>query len=102
MVRSDTYFLNQRRWAEAEQLEVQVMETSKTVLGPEHPSTLNSMWNLSHTLKDLGQYLKALSMLEICVRLQKQRLGLSHLHIIFAGLRCPLFSRSKKPDWVTR
>jgi hypothetical protein len=37
------------RWKEAEELEVQVMETFKRVLGPEHPSTLTSMANLAST-----------------------------------------------------
>ena len=41
-------FWNQRRWNEAEELEVQVMETEKRVLGAEHPSTLTSMANLAH------------------------------------------------------
>jgi len=36
------------RWKEAEELEVQVMETSARVLGEEHPSTLTSMANLAH------------------------------------------------------
>ncbi|KAF2740962.1 HET-domain-containing protein, partial [Polyplosphaeria fusca] len=34
---------NDGRWTEAEQLEVQVMETSSRVLGDEHPDTLTSM-----------------------------------------------------------
>jgi len=42
-------FWNQGRWKEAEELEVQVMETRKRVLGQEHPSTLTSMANLAFT-----------------------------------------------------
>ena len=42
-------YRNQRRWKEAEELEVQVMETRKRVLGEEHPSTLTSMGNLAST-----------------------------------------------------
>ena len=53
---------------------VQVMETFKTVLGPEHPDTLMSMWSLSHTLKELYRYAEALSLLQACVRLQNRRL----------------------------
>jgi hypothetical protein len=37
---ASTYW-NQGRWTEAEKLDVQVMETRKTVLGPEHPDTLS-------------------------------------------------------------
>ena len=71
-------YSNQGRWTEAEKLEVQVMETRKTVLGPEHPDTLTSMWNLSLTLKGLRRHDEALSMLQACVQLQNQRLGPSH------------------------
>ena len=50
----------------------------KTVLGPDHPDTLTSMNNLSHTLKKLRRHDEALSMLQACVQLQNQRLGPSH------------------------
>jgi Tetratricopeptide repeat len=33
-------YSNQRRWNEAEQLKLQVMDIQKKVLGPEHPDTL--------------------------------------------------------------
>ena len=42
-------YRNQGRWKEAEELEVQVMETSSRVLGAEHPDTLTSMANLAST-----------------------------------------------------
>lgn len=42
---------NQGRWEEAEQLEVQVMETSKKKLGEDYSSTLTSMNNLAFTWK---------------------------------------------------
>ena len=54
------------------------------VLGPEHPSTLTSMWNLSHTLKELGRHAEALSMLQACVQLQDRRLGPTHPHTVAA------------------
>ncbi|KAG9241639.1 hypothetical protein BJ878DRAFT_389836, partial [Calycina marina] len=37
------------RWDDAEKLFVQVMETSKTKLGVDHPDTLTSMANLAFT-----------------------------------------------------
>lgn len=40
-------FSEARRWKEAEELEIQVMETRKRVLGEEHPDTLSSMANLA-------------------------------------------------------
>jgi hypothetical protein len=48
-------YRSQGRWKEAEELEVQVMETSARVLGAEHPDTLTSMNNLAFTLKGQGQ-----------------------------------------------
>ncbi len=49
---------NQGRWKEAEELDVQVMETSRRVLGAEHPDTLTSMNNLAWTWKSQGRVLK--------------------------------------------
>ena len=48
-----TYW-NQRRWKEAEELDVQVVETFKRVLRREHPSTLTSMANLASTFVTRG------------------------------------------------
>jgi tetratricopeptide repeat protein len=67
----ESTYRNQGRWTEAEKLFVQVMETFKTVLGPEHPDPLMTMWNLSFTLKGLRA--EALSLLQDCVQLQEQR-----------------------------
>jgi hypothetical protein len=39
------------RWKEADELELQVLEARKKVLGEEHPDTLIGMGNLAHTLK---------------------------------------------------
>ncbi|KAK4119091.1 hypothetical protein N657DRAFT_650498 [Parathielavia appendiculata] len=55
-------YQNQGRWKEAESLEVQVMETSKRVLGEEHPDTLTSMANLAHTWKSQARLGDALSL----------------------------------------
>ncbi|KAN0083378.1 hypothetical protein V8E54_002466 [Elaphomyces granulatus] len=51
----------QKRWTEAEKLDVQAMEIKKAVLGPEQPETLVN-----------------------CVQLQEQRLGPTHPHTISA------------------
>ena len=40
-------YRNQGRWKEAEELDVQVIETRKRVLGQAHPDTLTSMNNLA-------------------------------------------------------
>ncbi|KAN0068754.1 hypothetical protein V8E54_012923, partial [Elaphomyces granulatus] len=54
----------------------------KTALGPEHPNTLDSMSNLSCTLKKLGRHAEALSLLQDCVQLREQRLDSTHPHTI--------------------
>ncbi|KAH7146807.1 hypothetical protein B0J13DRAFT_552726 [Dactylonectria estremocensis] len=63
---------------EAEELEVRVMETMKTVLGEEHPSTLTSMANLAITWKDQGRFRDALALMRNCVALREQVLGIDH------------------------
>jgi len=46
-------------WKEAEELEVQVMEIRKRVLGAEHPDTLTSMANLASTYQKQGRWTEA-------------------------------------------
>ena len=48
-------YKNQGRWNEAEQLEIQVMDMRKKLLGAEHPHTLISIRNLACTYKDQGR-----------------------------------------------
>jgi hypothetical protein len=71
-------YRNQGRWKEAEELEVQVMETRKTVLGAEHPSTLTSMNNLARTWKDQGKSDEAMKLMDECVQLRMRILGVGH------------------------
>ena len=52
-------YRDQGRWKEAEELFVQVMETSKRVRGQEHPSTLTSMANLASTYRDQRQWMRS-------------------------------------------
>ncbi|KAJ6114716.1 hypothetical protein N7486_000494 [Penicillium sp. IBT 16267x] len=61
---------DQGRWEEAEQLDVQVMETRKTKLGEDHPNSLTSMNNLAHTLRSSSQYTAALQLMAECVQLR--------------------------------
>jgi hypothetical protein len=52
-------YRSQGRWAEAEELEVQVMEARNRVLGPEHPDTLASIGNLASTFWNQGRWTEA-------------------------------------------
>ncbi|PIG69514.1 hypothetical protein AARAC_012044 [Aspergillus arachidicola] len=47
------------RYNDAEELQVQVVETRKQVLGPEHPNTLTSMANLALTYRNQGRWKEA-------------------------------------------
>ena len=49
-------FQNQGRWDEAEKLQVVVMETTKRVLGNEHPDTLTCMADLAATFQNQGRW----------------------------------------------
>ncbi|KAH8726134.1 hypothetical protein GQ44DRAFT_563110, partial [Phaeosphaeriaceae sp. PMI808] len=68
-------YRNQGRWKEAEELQVQVMETSARVLGEEHLDTLTSTANLAHAWKSQSRNGEAISLMEKCLELQKRILG---------------------------
>ena len=68
--------INRRK--EAEELEVQVMETSLRVLGQEHPDTLTSMNNLAFTWRTQGRDNEAWKLMEECFLLRKLKLGADH------------------------
>jgi TRAP-type mannitol/chloroaromatic compound transport system substrate-binding protein len=55
---ASTYW-NQGWWKEAEELQVQVMQMRKRVLGEEHPHTLSSVANLASTYRNQGWWKEA-------------------------------------------
>jgi tetratricopeptide (TPR) repeat protein len=70
-------YRNQGRLEEAEKLEVQVMDTRKTKLGADHPSTLTSIGNLASTYWNQGRWEEAevlqAKQLELCSKKLGQR-----------------------------
>ncbi|KAJ5144053.1 uncharacterized protein N7515_002840 [Penicillium bovifimosum] len=66
------------RWKEAEQLQVQVMETSKMKLGEDHPSTLASMSNLASTFWSQGRLEEAEQLLVQVTETHKTKFGEDH------------------------
>ncbi|KAK4170577.1 hypothetical protein QBC36DRAFT_341619, partial [Triangularia setosa] len=56
-------------------LDVQVMETFKTKLGADHPSTLTSMANLASTYKNQGRWEEAEKLLVQVMEASKTKLG---------------------------
>ena len=55
-------YSDQGRWNEAEQLEIQVMDMRKKLLGTEHPDTLCSMGNLAVTYIHQGRWIEAMQL----------------------------------------
>ena len=71
-------YWNQGRLTEAEELEVQVLETRRRVLGNDHPNTLLSMSGLAYTWMKQGCSEKSLPLLSHTVELSKRVLGIDH------------------------
>jgi hypothetical protein len=63
--------MNQKRWSEVEELQVQVKEIRKRVLGDDDHSTPSSMANLAFTWKSQGRDGEALALMKECVQLLK-------------------------------
>ena len=70
--------LDQGRWKEAEELFMQVMETSSRVLGAEHPDTLSSMANLALTFGNQGRWKEAEELFVQVMETSKRVLGAEH------------------------
>ena len=71
-------YTNQERWKKTEVLDVQVIETRKTVLAEKYLNTLNSIACLTFTLKSSRHNNEAISLMEKYFQLQKQILGPQH------------------------
>ncbi|KAK4667919.1 LOW QUALITY PROTEIN: uncharacterized protein QC764_0111100 [Podospora pseudoanserina] len=71
-------YYDEGRWEEAEKLFVQVMETSKTKLGADHPDTLTSMANLASTFWNQGRLEEAEKLFVQVMETRKTKLGADH------------------------
>jgi hypothetical protein len=83
--------MRQGRWKDAELLQIQVMEASKTQRGDEHPHTLLAMNNLAQTWKFQGRYSDAVALMETCLQLSHRIIGPNHPHTVS--------SQSALNDW---
>ena len=63
---------------EAEQLHREALELKKSVLGPDHPSTLTSVNNLALVIKERGNYEEAETMFRQTLQLFQKTNGLEH------------------------
>jgi hypothetical protein len=66
------------RYEEAEELNVQVMQTRKRLLGEEHPDTLTSMANLAATYRNQGRWKEAEELFVQEMQTRKRVLGEEH------------------------
>ena len=71
-------FQHQGRWKEAEELDLQVMETRKRVLGLQHQATLTSMTSLASTFRYQGRWKEAEELELQVMGTSKRVLGLEH------------------------
>jgi tetratricopeptide (TPR) repeat protein len=71
-------YRKQGRWKEAEELEIEVLETSKRVLGHEHPSTIVSMANLASAFWNQGRWKEAERLETQVLEISKRVLGTDH------------------------
>ena len=66
------------KYTEAEELEMQVLDVGKRILGVEHPDTIRATANIAATYRNLGKYTEA-EKLEIQVLDARNRiLGVEH------------------------
>ncbi|CAG8293183.1 unnamed protein product, partial [Penicillium salamii] len=73
-----TIYSDEGWWADAERFQLQVMETSKTKLGEDHPSTLISMANLASTYRNQGRWEAAEQLFVQVMETRKTKLGEDH------------------------
>ena len=89
-------YRNQDRWEAAEELDVQVMESSKK-LGADHPDTLTSMADLVFTWTEQGRDAEAVSLMRERVRLGQRILRANHpLFYIFLKFVGGVGGRAKR------
>jgi hypothetical protein len=73
---------DQGRWSKVEELQTQVIETTKRELGDEHPHTLSSIAHLASTYRDQGRWGKAEELQTQVMQARKRVLGDEHLHTL--------------------
>ncbi|CZR61670.1 uncharacterized protein PAC_11567 [Phialocephala subalpina] len=71
-------YRKQGRWEEAGELDVQLIETSKSVFGKDHPDTLRSIANLASTLWSRGRLEEAERLNVQVMESRKRVLGAEH------------------------
>ena len=71
-------YQNQRRWDEAEELQIQELNARQAKFASDHPDTLTSTANLALTYWDQGRLDEAHSLLSHAVKMMQQVMGPQH------------------------
>jgi tetratricopeptide (TPR) repeat protein len=74
----------QSRYAEAEPLHLETLETRKRVLGADDPDTLQSMYNLAALYQDQGRYAEAEPLHLKTLKTRKRVLGADHASTLWS------------------
>src|SRR3984957_14684730 len=87
-------------WKEAEELEVQVMETRKRILGTAHPDTLTSMNNLASTYRKQGRWKEAEELQVQVMETSLRMLGAEHPDTLIgmSNLACTYWKQGRWKD----
>ncbi|KND93897.1 Kinesin light chain 4, partial [Tolypocladium ophioglossoides CBS 100239] len=70
-----TFYLDEGRWEDAENIYVQVLEIRKAKLGADHPDTLTSMGNLASTYWNQGRWEDAEGLEVQVLEISKEKFG---------------------------
>ncbi len=76
--RYDEVFCVQKRYDEAEKMQLEVLAVRKRVLGAEHPDTLTATGNLAASIKSQEKYDEAVAMDREVLAVQQRVLGADH------------------------
>jgi len=71
-------YFAQNKYAQAEALNIQVLEIERRLLGPEHPSTLRTVNNLAGVYYDQGKLAQAEPLLGQSLEIRRRVLGIEH------------------------
>jgi tetratricopeptide (TPR) repeat protein len=70
--------MDEGRYAEVEEMQRELIDIERRVLGTEHPSTLQTIGNLARTLKREGRYAEAEKMQREMIDIKRRVLGPEH------------------------
>ena len=89
----------QGKYAEAEQMERELLAVRRRVLGPEHPDTLNPMGNLARTMNRQGKRAEAEPIFRELLDLRRRVLGPEHPHTLATLRDLTIWDSTRSKLW---